>query len=222
MQLSKIAAGVLFVMLLTQTANLWAEESDFYIQQGVYIGLSGVYNIVGDDFDGRAGYRHVNNTYLTVLPDVDSAFGFGVFTGYRLERWALEVGYQRVVHDSDTVYAGIGKGESVYQALDINVKIDVFPQERFRPFALIGGGGAWLDSDNTKMHLPSGSLADSRYEGWNVNLGAGFAYYFTPKWFLTTTAMYRWQHFKQVEDDQLSVDAMGSGMNISVGIAYTF
>ena len=34
--------------------------------------------------------------------------------------------------------------------------------------------------------------------------------------------MYQYQKFKQVDNENLSVDAMGSGMNYIVGLAYTF
>ncbi|MCP4719083.1 MAG: porin family protein [Desulfobacteraceae bacterium] len=224
MRILKVVLGVLFFMVLTQGANLGAQESDFYPEEGFYVGISWVYNSIGKDFDetGSSGYIHEITGDIYIVPEVDDAMGFGVSAGYRYEKFALELSYQRVVHDTHTIYSLIGDQKAYYNVIDLNAKIDVFANGRFRPFALIGIGATWLEIENHRVYNNSDAIAGETFEGYSVNGGGGFSYYFNPKWFLTATAMYRWQPFKKVDHGYLSIDAMGNGMNFSVGIAYTF
>ncbi len=215
----KVVLTILFLMLWFPVSSLWAESSEFMLKEGVYIGAAVVHNTIGQDFDDSRYYY--GNGNVNNVPEIDSAFGGGLFIGYRLENWAMEVSWQRVVHETHTVVTAMGDQDAVYNVVDLNIKVDVLARDRFRPFVLFGAGGTWLDIDNNRMYT-GGVLTDETFEGWTVNVGGGAAYYFTPRWFLTGTVMYRWQHFKQVDNTQLSVDAMGSGMNVSLGLAYTF
>ncbi len=220
MLLRKIAFGICIFMLSVLGSYVCAEESEFFLKEGFYMGGSLVHNTIGADFDGDSGYYYSGNNQLSVVPSVDSDMGFGVFLGYRLERWALELSYQRVEHDTTNVLTG--SQDSDYNVIDLNVKVDVFPQGRFRPYALVGIGAPWLNVDNVRTDDNGATWADSTFTGYTVNGGLGLSYYFNQRWFLTTCAMYRWQHFRDLDGLYMSVDAMGSGMNYSLGLAYTF
>ncbi len=216
----KIVLGVCIFMLSVLGSNVCAEESEFFPEEGFYIGGSLVHNTISGDFKGNTGYRYAVTNQISVVPSVESDLGFGLFTGYRWERWALELSYQRVEHDTNNVLTG--KQDSDYNVIDLNVKADVFPQGRFRPYVLVGIGAPWLNVDNVRTDDNGANWSASTFTGYTVNGGLGFVYYFNPRWFLTTCAMYRWQHFRDLDGLYMSVDAMGSGMNYSLGLAYTF
>ena len=220
MLLRRIVLGVCIFMISVLGSYVYAEDSEFFIEEGFYIGGSLVHNSIGSDFDGNSGYRYAEGNQLSVVPSVDSDIGFGCFIGYRLERWALELSYQRVEHDTSNVLTG--SQDSDYNVIDLNVKVDVLPQGRFRPYALVGIGAPWFNVDNVRTDDNGATWSDSTFKGYTVNGGLGFSYYFNPRWFLTAGAMYRWQHFRDLDGLYMSVDAMGSGMNYSLGIAYTF
>ena len=220
MLLRRLVLGVWIFFMVTGGSFVCAGESDFYFQKGVYVGGSLVHNSIGADFDGKTVYYYEAGSQYNVLPEVDSDFGFGLFIGYRLERWAMELSYQRVVHDTYSVVTGNQNGE--YNVIDLNVKVDIFPQGRFRPYALIGIGAPWFDIENNRTNDGGATWTDETFKGYSVNGGLGFAYYLNSRWFLTAGAMYRWQHFRDVDGLYMSVDGMGSGMNYSLGVAYTF
>ncbi len=216
----KTVLGACLFVMLTVGSYVGAEESDFFLKEGIYVGGSLVHNSIGADFDGDSGYYYPAGNQFSVVPSVDSDIGFGFFIGYRLERWALELSYQRVEHDTTNVLTG--SQDSDYNVIDLNVKVDVFPQGRFRPYALVGIGAPWLNVDNVRTDDNGVTWTDSTFTGYTVNGGLGFSYYFDQRWFLTAGVMYRWQHFRDLDGLYMSVDAMGSGMNYALGIAYTF
>lgn len=216
----KIVLGLCIFILSLIGSHTCAEESEFYVKEGFYIGGALVHNSIGEDFEGNTGYRYPATGQIAVVPSVDSDLGFGLFAGYRLEKWAFELSYQRVEHDTNNIFTG--RQDSDYNVIDFNVKFDVFPQGRFRPYVLVGIGAPWLNVDNVRTDNNGATWSNSTFKGYTVNGGLGMAYYFNQRWFLNAGAIYRWQHFRDIDGLHTSVDAMGSGINFSLGVAYTF
>ena len=220
MLLRKIIFGICIFMMTASGAHICAEESEFEIKQGFFVGLSGVYNSIGQDFDDTIVYT--DGTFFYSVPEIDSGYGFGVTLGYRTENYAIELTYQRVEHDTHTTFPGVGDQTGYYNVVDLNLKYDILAKDRIRPYALIGFGAPWLDLENGRRTVVGSDLSDETFIGYSVNFGAGLSFYLTPRWFVHGTAMYRWQRFKQVDNQNLQDDEMAGGMNYMVGIAYTF
>ncbi len=210
--------GVCFLVLTGICSTVYAAESDFSPKQGYYIGASAVYNYINKDFNDTMYYTDGALNYN--VPAIDSALGFGVTIGKRNEIMAVEITYQRVEHDTHTIYPGMGDQNAYYNVVDLNLKFEVFARDRLRPNFLIGIGAPWLDIE--KNRTDGTNFTDETFIGYSLNIGGGLSYYLTSRWFINTAAMYRWQRFKEVDNGSLSQDAMGNGMNCMVGLAYTF
>lgn len=219
MLIRKTLVCLCFVMLSVQ-GYARAGEPGFEIEKGVFIGASWVHNSIGGDFNDTRYYYDDQGINYSV-PNVDDGMGFGLTLGYRLERFAVELTYQRVGHDTYSTFAGIGDEDSYYNVVDLNVKVDVLARGRVRPFVLAGIGAPWYDLENART-TDGIEFSDETFVGFSLNAGGGLAVYITPRWFINATAMYRWQEFKQVDNLELSVDTRADGVNLSVGLAYTF
>ena len=105
--------------------------------------------------------------------------------------------------------------------IDLNVKIDVFAQNKLRPYVLLGAGFPWLTVDGGTLDN-DGSLDDSRYYGFCLNAGVGVAYYFDPQWALTAGLIHRWNWFNHVDNFRIDDDLYAHALGFTVGFTYTF
>jgi len=195
------------------------------VKDGYYLGAMFVYNQMSGDFDDSFMYESKDETDLNLfnVPDVDNGAGFGLCFGYRVDRFSFEVGYQSTSHETSTVIPEIGKADSIYNVVDLNFKIDIFAQGRFRPYLLIGGGIPWLTIENSRS--PDDGVTwnkDVRYVGACLNAGVGVAYYFHPQWALTAGLIHRWNWFTGGDGAQLVGGLEERTLGLTTGLAYTF
>ncbi len=151
---------------------------------------------------------------------MDSGSGFGVIFGSRYTKGALELGYHRSTHDTNSLFVDIGKQDATYNLVDLNLKYDVFAKGKFRPNILLGVGYTWVTVNNSMTD--GDNYSDETFTGGALNLGGGISYYLNPRWCINTEVIYRWQRYGRVEGVDLESALSGSGINYTVGIAYTF
>jgi opacity protein-like surface antigen len=234
-----IALNLLVVIM---TSAVYAGDGD-YVKDGFYIGVSSIKTHLSGDFKGIHYYDAIGE--ILVVPDMDNDTGFGFVLGGRGAGLALELGYQRSIHETtsgwaDPFYIDEGpvffdESEASYNAIDFNLKVDVFAQKRIRPYVLLGIGYSWLTIENGLFDYTDdlwsvepndedelkGSFDDAFFDAFHLNFGCGVAYYFHPQWAVTAGLMYQRNRFDSWDislDDTLSEEAFC----LSVGIAYTF
>lgn len=209
---------IFFIFFSLITTNVFAGNRDFQAKEGFYIGLSYENNSLPGEFDDSSYYTSA--TYGYNVPDVDSGSGFGITFGSRLQKGAAELSYHRSNHDTDTQFIDIGKQDSTYNLVDINLKIDVFDQGKLKPNILLGLGYSWLNIDNS---MTDGiHYSDETFTGFAGNLGTGLTYYFNPRLCINGEVIYRWQSYGHIEGEEIDENIGGGGINYTVGIAYTF
>lgn len=206
-----------------------------YVKDGFYLGAMFAYNSMDGDFDDTYTITYDEESDRTDefdVPDVDDGGGFGLVIGRRFDKISLEFGYQRTIQDTYSSLAEIdgeevtfliGDSEATYQVFDLNVKIDVFAQEKLRPYVLLGGGLCSLDIDDSRSEGPDQPWnKEAEYSGYCLNAGVGAAYYFHPQWAVTGGLIHRWNTFNHVKGARLEDNIHERALGFTVGIAYTF
>jgi len=207
------------LLVLAAVSAVHAEDSSD-VKDGWYLGLQAVDNSMSGDFDNSTYY--LDPPELFDVPEVDDGTGFGFLLGVKRDKIALELGYQRSSHDTTSSFIDMGSGgnsEASFNVIDLNFRYDIFAQNRFRPYVLLGVGFPWLTIEDSM--LDGTSYEDETFTGIGFNLGAGVAYYLHPQWALTGGLIYRWNRFGSVEGnkiEKLSEKTLG----LSLGLTYTF
>lgn len=189
-----------------------------YVKEGTYLGASFIHNSMSGDFDDTIVL--VGPSGGVDVPDVDNGPGFGVVLGWRGEKVAMELGYQRSIHDTFSSFVDIGESEAAYNVVDLNFKIDVFARNKLRPYILLGLGIPWLTIEDSAT--AGEGLEDATFFGYCLNAGAGVAYYFRPQLAVTGGLIYRWNRFTSAEGTSLEDSLSEGALGLTVGIAYTF
>lgn len=231
----KAAVVVCLTLGLVAAYSTRAEGSE-YVKDGFYLAGMFAYNSMSGDFDDTHVITYEeesDRTDVFDVPDVDDGGGFGLVIGRRYDWISLEFGYQRTTQDTfsslwtlddeDEVVLLIGDSEATYQVFDLNVKIDVFAQDRLRPYVLLGGGLCSLDIEDSRSEGPGQPWdKEAEYSGYCLNAGLGTAYYFHPQWAVTGGLIHRWNTFNHVKGARLANNIHERALGFTVGIAYTF
>lgn len=233
---------IISLLVFVMTSAVYAQDGD-YIKEGWYVGVFSTQVLMSGDFNGSGGYDDMGE--LLAVPDIANDTGLGFVFGAKGSGVAFELGFQRSDHKTSSlllqpVYTSEGPvlfegGETSYNVIDLNLKIDVFPQKQFRPYILLGLGYSWITIENGLFDYTEdlwsvepgdedelkGSFEDTTYGAFNVNLGFGVAYYFHPQWAITAGVIHRWNRFEPWDiflDDALTENTF----TVNVGITYTF
>ena len=215
----KMIVGICMLLCFAMVNPVYAEDLEF-VKEGFYLGALFAYNQMSGDFDDKAAYTNEEGTWIYDAPEIDNGMGFGVVLGHRSKLGAAELGYQRTVHDTNSGFAAFGESEAVYNVIDLNFKLDVLAQDKLKPYLLLGFGVPWIDIEDASTD--GVSYDDITYVGFNVNAGAGAAYYFHPQWAIMGGVIYRWNWFNEVEDGRIDDHILEKALGFTFGIAYTF
>ena len=213
----KLTLFVCTVLVLGLSANGYAADGQPTVKNGFYLGMYAAQVPVGGNFDDTRFY--VSGSTVYDVPKVEDGQGFGVVMGGRFPRMAIEMLYQRTTHDTHSSFVDIGDQTAYYNTIDFNFKFDLAWESKARPYLLIGFGIPWITIENSKY---DGDYRDETFHGLAANLGAGLAYYFTPKLCINGEAYYRWARFSNVDGDSLDDDLDSEGPIFKLGMAYTF
>ena len=210
---------ILNMLAFVMTSAIYA-KGDGYVKDGTYLGVFFTKNNMSGDFDDTEylyGSMEIND-----VPYVDNDTGFGFVLGGRVADGAVEFGYQRSKHKTNSIL--FGESEASYNVIDFNCKFDVFAQKRIRPYILFGFGIPWLTVEDGMMDLyppEEEGIRDETFIGFALNAGCGLAYYFHPQWAITGGVIKRWNWFTLAEGDAID-DLSEKTFCLNIGIAYTF
>ncbi len=226
-------ACVCFILLIilapyayAEDANLDDQEGTPNVTKGPFKPEDGVYvtgswignNTIGGDFDNSTFYT--SDTAVYDVPEINDGQGFAVTLGHTSAPVSFEIGYLRTIHDTHTTFTDIGDQEAAFNAIDFNIKLHIIKEGRFRPYVLFGFGIPWITIENSKVE--NGSYSAETFRGISGNLGAGLAFYITPRIFVNAGAMYRFSSFRRVDGMSLDTNLFSSGPSYFLGLGYTF
>lgn len=218
MKLSRKLLSCVSLALLFSVSSIVSEgNAQTDVKSGFYVGTFLAHASVDGDFNDTIFYSSGFADYD--VPKVEEGGGFGFAMGGRFPRMAVEMLYQRTVHDTHSSFVDIGDQTAYYNSIDFNFKLDLAAQTSLRPYFLVGFGIPWITIENSKY---DGLYSDETFYGIAGNLGGGLAYYFTPQLCINGEAIYRWASFTQVDSESLDDHLSSEGPIFRIGMSFTF
>lgn len=216
----KTVIALINAVLAITMASPMVTKGSTDVKDGLYLGAMFAYNHMSGDFDDSTFLVSSSDSDIYDVPDVDDGMGFGVLVGWRLDRYSMELVYQRSSHDTSSSFVDMDGSDAFYNLVDLDFKIDVFAQSKLRPYVLFGVGIPWLTIEDGSTD--GFSYKDETFVGFDLGVGAGVAYYFTPQWAITGGVIHRWNWFNTVEGDGVHDTLMEKALGFTIGLAYTF
>ena len=178
---ASVVLALLIVCAVPSAA--WSQEQQGFAKVGGYAGGSFVpaFTLDGETFDGFTVYREVDGDEIALLPKLDKQKMFRGLVGYRYEKAALELSYERTSHNG--VFADIGTGEATFQQLNVDTRFFFLTDQRVQPYILAGGGFPWLTIKDGSFLLddPDAGVGDGRFKGYALNTEVGVTVYPHPQ-----------------------------------------
>src|SRR5437762_9045466 len=93
----------------------WSQDQQGFAKVGGYAGGSFLptFTLDGATFNGFTYYREVDGDEIALLPKLDKQKMFRGILGYRYDRAALELSYERTTHNG--TFGEMGTGKAVFQ-----------------------------------------------------------------------------------------------------------
>ena len=187
--------GLSSLMLLTLAAPAWTQEHEGFAKQGGYVGVSGLMDFTfdGKTFDGATYYKEVDGEEIVILPKLDTRNMFRGILGFRGEKGAFELSYERS-HRNGTFLDM--SGEATFQAVNADGRAYLFTRHRIQPHLLAGASMPWLViKDGGFLNEDVGN---ARFRGYGVNTEAGVTVYLHPQMGVSAGYAYRIMWFDRV------------------------
>ncbi|MDA8173759.1 MAG: outer membrane beta-barrel protein [Nitrospiraceae bacterium] len=216
-------------------SSIASARSGYYAQQGLYVTGSGTYTNLEGGLDGHAVYQYDYSPFTAlVIAKPSSAFGWGAGAGYRFSFYAIEINYYQSRHNDsyyDYVFdgngnllTGPGNSQSTLETLSLDFKLYANARKQLQPYILGGVGYSWLYQRDRVIYPVTGN---TRFANFGPNVGAGIAYYITPKLALDAGFIYRYLHFTTVKayggsENELGQSIDENAFTARAGVSYTF
>ncbi len=196
------AVLALLLICVVPVAALGQEQQGF-AKVGGYIAGSFVpsFTLDGKTFNGFTLYREVDGDEIALLPKLDKQKMFRGILGFRYDKAAFEISYERTTHKG--VFFDLATGEATFQQINVDTRFFFLTEGRVQPYVLAGGGFPWLtikDGSFLLDNLDAGA-GDGRFKGYAVNtelgvtvyphpqVGIVLGYEYRPIWFDRLTGM---------------------------------
>jgi hypothetical protein len=177
----RTAVLALLIVCLVPLAA-WSQEQQGFAKVGGYAGGSFMpqFTLDGETFDGLTYYQEIDGDEIAILPKLDKQKMFRGILGYRGERAALEVSYERTHHNG--AFGG-GIGKATFQQLNVDGRFFFLTGTRVQPYVLVGAGFPWLTiKDGSFLNNQSeAGLGDGSFNGYAVNTEVGVTVYPHPQ-----------------------------------------
>ena len=198
------ATAVLALLIVCAVpVTAWSQEQQGFAKVGGYAGGSFLpaFTLDGETFNGLTYYKEIDGDEIALLPKLDKQKMFRGILGYRYERAALELSYERTNHNG--TFADIGTGQATFQQVNADVRFFFLTHGRVQPYVLVGGGFPWLTiKDGSFLEDgPDGGVGDGRFKGYALNselgvtvfphpqVGIVLGYDYRPMWFDRATGV---------------------------------
>ncbi|MEZ4829428.1 MAG: hypothetical protein R3C61_24560 [Bacteroidia bacterium] len=198
------------------------------VKKGLFIGLNVTNNNFNPEgFDGTKILVGTSAPFTTFsVPELSPATGIGASLGYRGKDGSIEINYTSYNHEGKWLSFS---GDATNAMLSINLKKYFLRELRLQPFIQAG----WIplatltvaDAGVIPVTLQK---TDARYQGdiGSFQVGGGAAFYWTERFGVHGTVLYRYTNFGSVEDDNGATfepenPINGTGWNAGISLTYT-
>jgi hypothetical protein len=174
------AVFALHIICIVPTAA-WSQDQGF-AKLGGYAGGSVVpkFTLDGESFDGFTYYQEIDGDEIALLPKLDQQNMFRGILGYRYERAAIELSYERTSHNGAF---GDASGKATFQQVNLDARYFFLARARIQPYVLVGGGIPWLTIKDGSFleNEPEGGVGDGTFNGFALNTEVGVTVYPHPR-----------------------------------------
>lgn len=161
----------------------WSQDHQGFAKIGGYAGgtLVPQFTLDGETFDGLTYYQEVGGDEIAILPKLDRQRMFRGILGYRGERAAIELSYERSNHNG--AWGDGGTGRATFQQVNVDARFFFLTHARIQPYVLVGGGIPWLTiKDGSFLEdEPEAGLGDGSFNGYALNTEVGVTVYPHPR-----------------------------------------
>ena len=175
--------AVLLLGALPVTAWSQDEMPQGFAKIGGYAGGSFLpkFTLDGETFDGLTYYQQIGGDEIAILPKLDKQRMFRGIVGYRYEKAAIELSYERANHQG--VFGDGGTGTATFQQINLDARYFFVTQGRIQPYVLVGGGFPWLTVKDGSFleNQPEAGVGDGSFRGYSLNTEVGVTVYPHPQ-----------------------------------------
>jgi opacity protein-like surface antigen len=161
----------------------WSQDQEGFAKVGGYAGGSFLptFTLDGETFNGFTYYKEIDGDEIALLPKLDKQKMFRGILGYRYEKAALELSYERTNHNG--TFGEVGIGKATFQQLNVDARFFFLTHARVQPYGLLGGGFPWLTIKDGSFlgNQPDAGVGDGRFKGYALNTGVGVTVYPHPQ-----------------------------------------
>lgn len=213
-------AAISFLLL----SGVYAQKA----KKGIFIGLNVTNNNFSpEDFNGSSIVVGTTAPFTTFsVPELNSATGIGGSIGYRGKDGSIEVNYTSYNHEGTWLAFS---GDAANTTLSINLKRYFFKDLRLQPFIQAGWIPlATLNVADAGVIPVTLEKTNARFKGdvGSFQVGGGAAFYWTERFAVHGTILYRYTNYGMVEDDngasfEPENAINGTGWNAGISLTYT-
>ena len=172
-----------FLIVFGAPLAAFSQDQEGFAKVGGYAGGSFFpsFTLDGETFNGFAFYKEVDGDEIALLPKLDKQKMFRGILGYRYDRAALELSYERTNHNG--AFGEILTGKAVFQQVNADVRFFFLTHARVQPYVLIGGGFPRLTIKDGSFLAdePDAGFGDGHFNGYALNTGGGVTVYPHPQ-----------------------------------------
>jgi Outer membrane protein beta-barrel domain len=160
-----------------------SQEQQGFAKVGGYAGGTFVpqFTLDGETFDGLTYYQEVGGDEIALLPKLDKQGMFRGILGYRGEKAAIELSYERANHNG--TFGEGGTGKATFQQVNVDARFFFLTHARIQPYVLLGSGFPWLTIRDGSFleNEPEAGFADGTFRGFALNTEVGVTVYPHPQ-----------------------------------------
>ena len=173
--------ALLIVCVAPLTA--WSQDQQGFAKVGGYAGGSFLpaFTLDGETFNGFTYYKEIDGDEIALLPKLDKQKMFRGMLGYRYEKAALELSYERT--SLNGAFAEVGTGKAMFQQLNADARFFFLTHARVQPYVLVGGGFPRLTIKDSSFlaDQPDAGVGDGHFKGYALNTEVGVTVYPHPQ-----------------------------------------
>lgn len=194
--------------------------ADRKARTGFFLSALGVRAGLGGDMDGKAVLDVGRETFL--VPELKSAWGYGLSLGHRKEAFSQEISYYEVEHEAVWKEAVL---KATSHWVEYIPRFYLTTRSSLQPFASLGLSYMWLDAESCAG--PAVPAADATFYGIGLNLSGGISVYVHPRLALQGSGGYRVLMVGRVKSAggkaaTIQETVWGDGPTFAGGLSLTF
>ncbi|MBN2207638.1 MAG: hypothetical protein JW742_09560 [Candidatus Aminicenantes bacterium] len=205
---------------LVSACVLAGGAADRKARTGFFLSALGVQAGLGGDMDGKAVLDVGEETFL--VPELKSAWGYGLSLGHRRDAFSQEISYYEIEHEAVWKDAVL---KATSHWVEYIPRFYLSTRSALQPFASLGLSYMWLDAEDCASQ--GAQADDATFYGIGLNLSGGISIYVHPRLAVQGSGGYRVLMIGRVRSARgkaatIQETVWGDGPTFAGGLRLTF